>query len=235
MATIAQQGDPDLAAIINGSGSNGTFQVGDDSSSPPTLMFSVDSQGDVLVKGSIFRNDSTPVYVDNDNLSGAGTVVRLADDTSTPDVRLLFEVVSDGVRIRPQNTGDALSLKGSEVRFLRSGSGDVAEFEDAGGGVAARITTTALLAYRGSDETIRLEAVDANDDDRLVLGNPGGEVRGQVYLHRDDTSSAERQGILQFVDENGDTYSLWVDTAGKLRIYNGDPGTSDTAGAVIGP
>lgn len=69
-------------------------------------------------------------------------------------------------------------------------------------------------------------------DSRLRLGGAQGH-RGRLEL-RHDPASPRRAGVLILYDESGKDYYLWVDEQGVLRIAPSDPGSSSTAGRIVG-
>jgi hypothetical protein len=110
----------------------------------------------------------------------------------------------------------------------RFGGGEIFSIHDSGG------------LYIQQDK-FEMDTVGENYLLSVGRGIPG-DMRGRVEIRHqpehgrtvDEFYTPAKAGILVLYDERGHNYFLWVDSNGKLRISNSDPGANDLAGTVVG-
>lgn len=112
--------------------------------------------------------------------------------------------------------------------------------------IAAKVATTAAAAAAKTSETnaatFQSEAADsaasAAEDATATTADRNQVATTNQQLIDIYTTILSASVMLQQLSTNGimklKSYSLWVDSSGRLRIYNGTPSDLDTDGTVVG-
>ncbi len=201
--------------------------------------FKVEEDGTVTVTGAFERSGALKV---RNSTTGDGTiaifqrnggVVTRVGYSSAEGARI-ETTAGAGLDVNFRSAGDVIVVADSDDDS--GGLGRGIWVRDSGGNDVVVFTIGGVASFNDSSDEIQAQFhANANEDrdSRMMIGG-GGSLRGHAKVYADTTNN--KQALLKMQDQDGTTYYLWVDTAGRLRIDTSDPGTDDTPGSstVIG-
>jgi N-formylglutamate amidohydrolase len=118
------------------------------------------------------------------------------------------------------------------IEVLAHAFGNLANRYADGHTISAMQRVDLLSGGTNVDVTGRLQRFADSRDAGLRVGG-AARYRGRVEIRHDGDASG-RAGVLVLYDERGRDHYVWIDTQGKLRVSQSDPGVDSEAGVVVG-
>lgn len=236
---ISDKGNPDLYAIINDSGSSGSFYVRESTNN----LFQVDSSGVVTVHGAIVRNSANHPRVTNQYISSVGTIIDFRTSTGA---KYSVDVSSGLLTLKAANTGDDIRVEAKKKVQLNSGDDNndaVFEFLDDGtkrasieyNAAGTRIDFISEAGLKALAKSGDLELkVDSNGLVKIDVPVPGGAPpTPMVSLSAGGTERGALvySGIGVFAQTCRLTSSgtIGITATGEVYIQNAQSGAGDIA------
>ncbi len=233
------QSDQDVIVWIN---KNKTSSDGDEwrvvKQTAAKEVFTVEEDGTTTITGSLERSGA---HVVRNHTAGDGTIasfrrnagVVLKVGYSSTEGALIETTSSAELDINFRSAGDVIVVADADDDSGTLGRGVFVRDSGGNGVVVFSLGQATFYDSSGNIEVQLSSDAGLDRDSRMDFGG-GDSLRGHVKVFADTTNT--KQAILEMQDQDGTTYYLWVDTAGKLRIDTTDPGGSDTpaSSTVVG-